>query len=130
MHQLPNAVAASTPSSQLPQGFTLVELLIATVVLAVGLVALTSAGAAIVKLEGRGQQLARVAAMAETRLELLRSQRCAAAPGAGSKHGLEERWRVAQSATRTLALVDSIELHADGSASLRSVYEFRSAVRC
>jgi prepilin-type N-terminal cleavage/methylation domain-containing protein len=114
----------------LPPGFTLVELLIATIVLAVGLLALTSTGAAIVKLERHGQRLARVAAMGETRLELLRPQLCAAAPGVSSSHGLDERWHVMRSGARTLVLVDTIERTADESAALHNAYAFRSAVRC
>ncbi|HEY9515847.1 MAG TPA: prepilin-type N-terminal cleavage/methylation domain-containing protein, partial [Gemmatimonadaceae bacterium] len=82
MQTSPAVVSAPSPSSHRLSGFTLVELLIATVVLAVGLLALTSAGAAIVKLESHGQQLSRVAAAGETRLELLRAQRCAATSGA------------------------------------------------
>lgn len=129
MHTSLHASAPHPPSRGIPPGFTLVELLIATVVLAVGLLALTSAGAAIVRLEWRGQRLARIAALGETRLELLRSERCAAAPGASSSHNVEERWRVTQVAARTLVLVDSIGRDADGSAAV-NVYAFRSAVRC
>lgn len=121
------------PSSLRPQfGFTLVELLIASVVLAVGLLALTSAGAAIVKLERRGQQLSRMAAAGETRLELLRALGCSAAPGIGDASGqLEERWSVTQTMPRVRALVDSVVSNGEsGGTTSSSVYVFRSAVRC
>ena len=130
MQPLPEVTPGSRASSCRPRGFTLVELLIATVVLAVGLLALTSAGAAIARLEGRGQQLARIAAAGETRLELLRSQRCEAASGASDSGGLEERWSVTQGAARTLVLVDSIMRNGAGEGAPRTVYAFRSAVRC
>jgi prepilin-type N-terminal cleavage/methylation domain-containing protein len=130
MHTSPHASAVCPPSRDIPPGFTLVELLIATVLLAVGLLALTSVGTAIVNLEWRGQRLARIATLGETRLELLRSQRCAAAPGAGSTHDIEERWRVTRFAARTLTLVDSVGNDAAESAAPVNVYAFRSAVRC
>jgi prepilin-type N-terminal cleavage/methylation domain-containing protein len=130
MHTSPQASSVSPPSRGIPPGFTLVELLIATVVLVVGLLALTSAGAAIVRLELRGQRFARVAARGESRLELLRSRRWAAAPGISSSHGIGEWWAVTQIAARTLMLVDSIQHAAEGSAAPADVYVFRSAVRC
>ena len=129
MHALPAVISGSGRSSYRPRGFTLVELLIATVVLAVGLLALTSAGAAIVKLESRGQQLARIAAVGETRLELLRLQRCEATSGASDSGGLEERWGVTHGASRTRVVVDSVASDHE-SAPTRNVYAFRSAVPC
>lgn len=129
MHESPSRTSEIRTSASRPRGFTLIELLIATVVLAVGLLALTSAGAAIVKLEARGQRLARIAAAGETRLELLRSQRCGASSGASDGGGLEERWSVAQSASRSRVVVDSIASDRE-SAPARNAYVFRSAVRC
>lgn len=130
MRKLPVLPPAPPPSSDVPPGFTIIELLIATVVLAVGLLALTSAGAAIVKLERRGQQLSLVAGMGEARLELLRSQHCAAVSGARDNGNLEERWRVTHGAARTLVLVDTVMLDTPGGAAPRTVHAFRSAVRC
>jgi len=129
MPESPVASSRSRISSNRTRGFTLVELLIATVVLAVGLLALTSAGAAIVKLESRGQRLARIAAAGETRLELLRSQRCGATSGASDSGGLEERWSVTWIASRTRVVVDSI-IRDRESATARNTYVFRSALRC
>lgn len=125
------AVSSGTlTSSRRPRGFTLVELLIATVVLAVGLLALTSAGGAIVKLGARGQQLARIAVAASSRLELLRSQGCGAASGASDSGALPERWSVMPSAARTRTIVDSVTRDGAGGGAPRSVYVFESALRC
>jgi prepilin-type N-terminal cleavage/methylation domain-containing protein len=129
MHAPQAVISKSRTSSYRTRGFTLVELLIATVVLAVGLLALTSAGAAIVKLESRGQLFARMAAAGETRLELLRSQRCEATSGASDSGGLAERWSVTQSASRTRVVVDSVAPDRE-SASAGNAYVFRSAIRC
>lgn len=127
----------SCPSSSMPgppsrrrPGFTLVELLIATVVLAVGLLALTTAGVAIIRLESRGQQLSAVATAGETRLELLRHRGCAVESGASESDRLEERWRVLQVRPRILLVTDSVFPEVSGGAALPHTYAFRSAVRC
>ncbi|HET7620379.1 MAG TPA: prepilin-type N-terminal cleavage/methylation domain-containing protein [Gemmatimonadaceae bacterium] len=111
------------------RGFTLVELLIAIVVLTVGLLALTSAGAATVRLESRGQQLSRMASLGDTRLELLRTQRCAAVSGGAGGTRFTERWSVAPGSSRTRVIADSI-VRNDGRATATVSYTFRSAVRC
>lgn len=112
------------------RGFTLVELLIATVVLAVGLVALTSAGAAIVKLESRGQRLSSIAAAGDTRLELLRSLGCASTAGRSHSEWLDERWSVTQGPPRAAVLLDSVRQSISADAESSRVYVFRGAVRC
>ncbi len=122
--------AAATTASALRAGFTLTELLIASVVLAVGLLALTTAGAAVVRLESRGRRLARTAAAAESRLESLRALGCVAASGAGTTDGLAERWSVRQVSVRTVLLSDSV-VHRDAAGPAPGVgYIFRSALHC
>ena len=58
------------------RGFTLTEVLVALVVLAVGLIGLASAGAVASRLAGRGRWDMEAAALAAQRLEVLRSQAC------------------------------------------------------
>ncbi len=111
-------------------GFTLVELVIATVVLAVGLLALTSAGAATVKLASRGQRLSQIAAAGETRLEFLRTTGCASTVGQSQNGWLDERWSVTPALRRTAVIVDSVRQHTSAGAVPSRVYVFRSAVRC
>jgi prepilin-type N-terminal cleavage/methylation domain-containing protein len=121
---------SSRESSSGRHGFTLIELLIATVVLTVALVALTSAGAAIVKLESRGQRFSRIAAAGETRLELLRAAGCAAPAGQHRSASLDERWSATQALPRVALLSDSIRQAASPKAESSRVYVFRSALRC
>jgi Tfp pilus assembly protein PilV len=112
-------------------GFTLVEILIAGVVLLVGLLALTTAGGAIVKLEHRGRRLARAAAAAESRLETLRSLGCTAASGAGDDgNGLREQWGVQPLMPRTVELVDSVTHDVEYGATRERSHLFRSAAPC
>ena len=81
-------------------GFTLVEVLVATVVLGVGIVALVGASASVSRLVGHGRKATHAAERAERRLELLRQAAAAvgcvglaggAAPAAGD---VDERWEV------------------------------------
>jgi prepilin-type N-terminal cleavage/methylation domain-containing protein len=129
MHASPAVSPASSPPPQRRPGFTLVELLIATVVLAVGLLALTSAGAATVKLEERGQRLSRIADLGETRLELLRAQRCTATSGGTTALGFDERWSTMLGAAQTRIVMDSIAPRS-GAANPVSSYTFRTTVAC
>jgi Tfp pilus assembly protein PilV len=105
-------------------------LLIATVVLAVGLLALSGAGAAIVKLERRGDLFSRAATLGETRLDLLRERGCAAAPGSSAGTALAERWTVVKLSARTSALADSIAPAGSESGATIPGVVFRSAARC
>lgn len=129
MHASPAASPTSSPPPRCRPGFTLVELLIATVVLAVGLLALTSAGAATVKLEERGQRLSSIADLGETRLELLRAQRCAATSGGTTSLGFDERWSTMVGVAMTRVVMDSIAPDG-GAATPVSSYTFLSAVSC
>ena len=104
--------------------------MIATVVLAVGLLALTGAGAAMVKLERRGDLFSRAATLGETRLELLRAQGCAAAPGESDGGALAERWTVVELSARTSELADSISPTGSESGATTPGFVFRSAARC
>jgi prepilin-type N-terminal cleavage/methylation domain-containing protein len=123
--------AVSPRSLAVPRrGFTLVELLIATVVLAVGLLALTSAGAAIVKLESRGQRLSRIASAGETRLELLRASGCASSAGQSQSGWLDERWSASPALPNAVVMVDTVRQGASASDERAPFYVFRSAVRC
>lgn len=125
-----NLPGLRSSTSPFRYGFTLVELIIATVVLAVGLLALTSAGAAIVKLERRGDRFSHVATVGATRLELLRAQGCSATSGVAGGGRLAERWTVVKLSARTYELVDSIMPSVSGDGAASRDHAFRSASRC
>ena len=85
-------------------GFTLVEALVAIVVLGVGIVALVSASASVTRMVGRGKMETRAAQVASQRMDLLRSAagsttpRCQSADLASGgpviSGAVTERWEV------------------------------------
>jgi prepilin-type N-terminal cleavage/methylation domain-containing protein len=85
-------------------GFTLVEVLVAIVVMAVGVIALAGSTAMVTRMIGRGKVDTRVAQVASRRLETLRlaaastTPRCTAAGfangGPVSADGITETWTV------------------------------------
>jgi prepilin-type N-terminal cleavage/methylation domain-containing protein len=86
-------------------GFTLIEALIAIVVLGVGVIGLASASASITRMIGRGKMETRAAQTAARRMEALRSAASATSPrcmdpkfatgGPVISAGVTERWQVA-----------------------------------
>ena len=86
-------------------GFTIVEALVAIVVLGIGLVALVSASSSITRMVGRGKMETRAAQAAASRMEELRAAAGTTSPRCGSpafasggpalSGGVTERWQVA-----------------------------------
>ncbi|MEP6690278.1 MAG: prepilin-type N-terminal cleavage/methylation domain-containing protein [Gemmatimonadaceae bacterium] len=76
-------------------GFTILELLVATTILVVGVLALVTTSAGVARMSGAGAlQLIAVAA-AESRLETMRAAPCGTlAPGSSSARGVREQWSV------------------------------------
>lgn len=99
-------------------GFTLVELLVAVVILGVGIVALAGASALVTRMIGRGQMATRTAQVASQRLEQLRlvanstSPKCTsggfASGTANGTMGMTEKWVItASGSSRTIT--DSVK---------------------
>ncbi len=63
------------------QGFTLVEVIIAIMVLTVGLLGLVTSAALVTRMIGRGQRSGAAAAYAARRLEMLRASGCTSQAG-------------------------------------------------
>ncbi len=91
------------------QGFTLVELVVAMLVLTVAVLALAGTAAAVSRMVGWGQRLGGSAVVAQARLEELRSGGCASlGEGRDSVGHFHLRWSVATSGSlRTVALTVS-----------------------
>jgi prepilin-type N-terminal cleavage/methylation domain-containing protein len=86
-------------------GFTLVEALVAVVVVGIGILALMSASASVTRMIGRGKMETRAALAASQRMEVLRSAAGATSPrcanpafssgGPVMAGGVAEKWEVA-----------------------------------
>lgn len=70
------------------QGFTIVEVIIAIIVLTVGILGLVTSAALVTRMIGRGQRSAVAARYSQMRLEMLRASGCKAQAG-----GNEVWWR-------------------------------------
>src|SRR2546426_10407266 len=83
------------------QGFTIVEVIVAILVLTVGLLALVTSAALVTRMIGRGQRSAVAAQYAQRRLEMLRTSGCKSQAGGseelmrGSAPPDSLTWRVA-----------------------------------
>lgn len=98
-------------------GFTVVEVLVAVVVLGVGITALVSSSATVTRMIGRGQMETRAAQRASKRLETLRrwanstSPRCTsgsfASGGPATSQGVTESWQVTGTTPRTVTVTVS-----------------------
>ncbi len=97
-----------------PRGFTIVEVLIALILLTVGALALAAGSGLAVRMIGRGEQLTGAATLAGRRIEILRRQGTSGGPGCGGLASgsvappgqLAEQWWVAGSgAARTVVVV-------------------------
>jgi len=92
------------------KGFTLVELLVAVVILAVGVLALVGSSASVTRMIGSGKHTTNATLVAERRLEALRYQALGSSPlcsalasGTATGTGYSEQWTVSGAgASRTL----------------------------
>ncbi len=90
--------------SRSQQGFTLVELMVALVILSVGLLALVGSSAVMMATLGDSQSKTLAASVAESRFERIRATACASrTSGSAVSRGINETW------TRTsLARADDV----------------------
>ena len=87
------------------RGFSLVEVIVAIVILAVGVLGLAASAGAIVRMYAEGGRVSGAAAVAESRFELLRAGTCTTmASGTATTGEFTERW-VVSSPTTLLRLV-------------------------
>lgn len=97
------AIVPRMPSHPRPavpprRGVTLVELLVALVLVTIGVLALAGTTAAATRAAARGARMADAATAARSRMERLAARRCAAiAPGESVTRGRTERWTIVAS---------------------------------
>jgi len=77
------------------KGFTIVEVVVAMVILSIGLLGLAMSAAAVTRMVGQGQRFTRTSGYANQRFEILRAQTCAAMTGGSATQGkYSESWTV------------------------------------
>lgn len=76
-------------------GFTVIEVIIAIVILSVGIIGLATTAALVTRMVAQGQRYSEAAALAQKRFERLRGQSCTTlAAGTATSGQFSERWTV------------------------------------
>lgn len=124
-----------TPPSAHRRGFTLLEVLVALVLLSIGILGVAMSAASVSRMVGDGSRLTLAATIATARLEQLRAIPCASATsGTAITRGIEERWSVAAMG----AALSALEVQLSVTYPLRSQFGagptrtqlFRGAIHC
>ena len=68
-------------------GFTIIEVLVAMLVLTVGILAMATTAALVTRMIGQGQRYSEVSAVASQRFEMLRSRSCASLSNGSATQG-------------------------------------------
>lgn len=90
-------------------GFTIVELIVAMLMLTIGLLGLAGVGAVVLKQMRGGTYQTIAASIAQSRFEQLEGDPCASiASGSATIRGMSERWVVAPIGLRATAVYDTV----------------------
>jgi prepilin-type N-terminal cleavage/methylation domain-containing protein len=114
------------------RGFTVVEVIAAIGILAVGVLGLAASSALVSRLLGEGDQRTTAAMVAQRRFERMRATRCASlASGGASAGGITEQWTVVRTvgapALNLREVTDSVTY---GVRAGTRGHSFRSIIEC
>ncbi len=91
-------------------GFTLVEMMVAVMILAVGLLGMASTSAYVLRQIGGGVQHTTAANVVQSRTEWLRSLPCAQVKDSSAvTRGIKEKWVKGATANNVLTVIDSVQ---------------------
>lgn len=121
-----------------PRGFTIVELIVAIMIMTVGVLGLASSAALVSRMMGGGAQQSQAANVALSRFERLRNVawRCSnLTSGSATTRGMQETWTVAPSGSaRAVRVTVTVRFKAPTYDRTRSTYvrtqTYRSLVLC
>ena len=104
-------------------GFTLVELLVAMMVFAVGMLGLAATAASVTRMMGGAKRQTIAATVAQSRLEKLRSSPCASiTSGSETVRGITNVWTVT-AVTRGVSVKDSVAFPSSRNKTRSKVYK-------
>jgi prepilin-type N-terminal cleavage/methylation domain-containing protein len=95
-------------------GFTLIEVLIAVVLIDVGLLALVAGSAVVVRRAAEVSTRSAALRTASNRIQTLGATRCAAITGGASSGGIDEAWSVTLEPNHVRELRDSVQFTVAG----------------
>ncbi|MGH7625504.1 MAG: type IV pilus modification PilV family protein [Gemmatimonadaceae bacterium] len=111
------------------QGFTIIELMIAIVVLSIGVLGLAGTSAMVSRMIGGAAQQTIAANVAASRFEKMRARQCSAiTSGTAALRGTTETWTVSSVGTALKFVVDSVSWRGAGQSTSRLI--FQSYVKC
>ncbi|MGI8497415.1 MAG: type IV pilus modification PilV family protein [Gemmatimonadaceae bacterium] len=116
------------PTRQPRRGFTIVELIVAVMIMSVGVLGLASTAAVVTRQMGGGARRALSASVAQSRFETLRSTPCAyILTGTASSRGITESWVATSAGNRQFTVSDTVTF--PNPRGVRTQV-YRSYVRC
>lgn len=119
--------APVVPRQREKRGFTLVEIMVAIIVLSIGLLGLASTSAVVTRQIGGGAQMTLAASTAQARFEILRSMDCTLlSSGSASARGISEVWTVT-ALTRAREVTDTVKFTTPRG---QSVHAYRTMIPC
>ncbi len=120
------------PAAQGRQGFTLVELIVAVIVLAIGVLGLASTAAVVTRQMGGSQMQNIAAAVAQQRFERLRALPCASlANGNATTRRITETWTVTGGASDPVRTVSvAVSYKATPAAATARTHTYTSMRKC
>ena len=109
-------------------GFTLVELLVAMMVFAVGMLGLAATAASVTRMMGGARRQTIAATVAQSRLEKIRSSPCASLlSGTDTVRGVVSKWTIT-SVSRGMNVVDTVTFRSSRNGTRMRVY--RTTLPC
>lgn len=128
-----NRIRSARPLVRDRRGFSIVELVVAVMILSVGVLGLAGTAAVVTQHLGSADLMSQSATLAQVRFEGLRARGCAAITGASTvvqgdstAGNLTERW-TASDVTRAVSVVDSITYTVRGRTT---THVYRSMIPC